>query len=497
MNHSVELEAPAPKTPQWSLPLRAATLVPLWAAVAIGLLILIRAIPGRATKWDYSIYYSSALAMREGMNPYIADLTPLARSRGFELGKINHATDPPTFVMCFVPLTLLAPRAGFYVWTAINAFAFLLALVLLVRWTLGLGRDAALAVTALTILFPPVIDHLVWGQNKMLVLLMFVLMLRWMERGRDAAAGLILAFATLLRAFPLLLVGYLILIKRWRAVAYTMVGLAVGGLATVALVGVGSTLSFVVAPGYLTERWREALPSNIALGPSVLRMFWYFFGMPLGATLQWASKATSLVAEVALLAFTVRATIAETFQRRSRRTRVHFVDHDCDPCFAHFMVLLPGATGDSDGKAERRRGERQDQPPRTVGRSRSLRARMALFCRDRPAFAGTRAASEHARLAPRCLTGGTTGLSLALLVRYRSGSSRPGDRTGSGFASGTFATDARAYTVSERAGWIPAEHGTRTRPSLLWHTMLEAAVWAWHSSCEAELCRGTYALRLS
>jgi hypothetical protein len=92
-----------------------------------------------------------------------------------------------------------------------------------------------------------------------------------------------------------------------------MVGLAVGGLVTVAVVGAGSTLSFVLAPGYLTERWREALPSNIALGPSVLRMFWYFFGVPLGITLQWASKATSLVAEVALLAFTVKATIARPF----------------------------------------------------------------------------------------------------------------------------------------------------------------------------------------
>ena len=70
------------------------------------------ALPGRANKWDYSIYYSSALAMRQGMNPYTTDLTPLAHSLGFELDKINHATDPPTFVMCFVPLTLLAPRLG-------------------------------------------------------------------------------------------------------------------------------------------------------------------------------------------------------------------------------------------------------------------------------------------------------------------------------------------------------------------------------------------------
>ena len=310
MRRSDEIDSSTAETLRWSSPLRAAVLIPLWAAVAIDVLMLLHALPGRATKWDYSIYYSSALAMREGMNPYTADLTPLAHSLGLELGKINHATDPPTFVMCFVPLTLLTPSAGFYVWSAINALAFVFALVLLFRWTSGLSRDTALAIAAVTILFPPIVDHLAWGQNKMLVLLMFVLMLHWMERGKDAAAGLILALATLLRAFPFLLIGYLILMKRWRAVAYTMVGLAVGGLITLALAGVASTLSFVLAPGYLTERWREALPSNIALGPSVLRMFWYFFGVHLGITLEWAQKATALAVELALLGLTVKATLA-------------------------------------------------------------------------------------------------------------------------------------------------------------------------------------------
>lgn len=296
--------------PERSLLLRFAVLIPLWAAVVIEVVIILAALPGRAQKWDYSVYYTSALAMREGINPYTADLTPLAHSLGFELDKINHATDPPTFVMCFVPLTLLPTRPGFYVWTAINALAFLVSLVLLFRWTPGLSRDGALAVAGLMILFPPVVDHLAWGQNKMLVLLMFVLMLRWMERGKDAAAGLILAFATLLRAFPLLLVGYLILMKRWRALAYTMVGLAAGGLITVALVGAGRCFSFLLAPGYLTQQWALALPGNIALPTTVSRMFWYFFGVHPAAAVDWARRVTSWAAELALLGLTVKATLA-------------------------------------------------------------------------------------------------------------------------------------------------------------------------------------------
>src|SRR5690242_9440212 len=281
MSGAFDTEIAAVKAPERSLLLRI-LLVPIWTAVAIETLILVRALPARVHKWDYSIYYSSALAMRKGMNPYTTDLTSLARAQGFELGKINHATDPPTFVMCFVPLTLLPPRAGFYVWTGINVFAFLASVVLLFRWTPGLNLDFSLAIAGLAILFPPVVDHLIFGQNKMLVLLMFVLMLRWLEQGYDARAGFALALASLLRAFPILLILYLVVIKRWRAVFYTILGLGIGGLLTLGLSGIETTFSFLLAPRYLTEQRWEALPGNIALGPTISRMFWYAFGMHLG-----------------------------------------------------------------------------------------------------------------------------------------------------------------------------------------------------------------------
>lgn len=284
-------------------------LVGLWSAVGLWMLMLAAALPTRATKWDYSIYYTSGLAMRRGMNAYTADLTPLARSVGFDLGKINHATDPPTFVLCLEPLSLLSPRTGFWVWTGINALAFLAALVLLLRWTPGLGGEAAWIVAAIVLLFPPIADHLVWGQNKMLLLLILVLMMRWMEQGKDAAAGLMLALGSLLRAFPLLLIVYLVLLKRWRVVWYTMIGLAAGGLATLALLGVGRSFSFLHALNLLTERRWITLPGNIALASLVSRVFWYFLGTPLGPAMEWVRRAASLAAQFIVLGFTIKATI--------------------------------------------------------------------------------------------------------------------------------------------------------------------------------------------
>jgi hypothetical protein len=88
-----------------------------------------------------------------------------------------------------------------------------------------------------------------------------------------------------------------------------MVGLVAGGLVTVALVGVSHCVSFLLASGYLTQQWAQALPGNIALPTTVSRMFWYFFGIHLGATLDWARRATASAAELALLGLTVKATV--------------------------------------------------------------------------------------------------------------------------------------------------------------------------------------------
>ena len=313
MNRSAEVDISVRRAfapPESHVMVRAGLLVVLWTAVGLEILVLILALPPRATKWDYTIYYTSASAMRQGMNPYTADLTALANGFGFDLGKIYHATDPPTFVLLFEPLTFLSPHAAFWAWTGINAASFLIALVLLLRSTPGLSRDAAVAVAALAMIYPPVVDHLIWGQNKMLVLLMLVLMLRWMEQGKDAAAGWILAFAILLRAFPLFLVGYLLLTRRWRVLSYTIVGLAVGGLITIIFVGAGRSLSFLLAPGYLTEQWRESLPGNIAIGPSLSRLFWYLYGTHLGAAQELARKFTSCAAQLAVIGFTIKATLS-------------------------------------------------------------------------------------------------------------------------------------------------------------------------------------------
>lgn len=293
---------------------RPSMLVILWLAVLMHGLVTARELPGRANRFDFSIYYASGLALRKNLNPYRIDLSTVAPKLHLEITPIYHATDPPTFLLCFEPLTLLPLHTAYWLWIGINFAAFLAALFLLLGPRSGLGARMAWALAALAFLYPPVGDHFFYGQNKLLVLLMLAMMMRWMEDGHDSAAGLILALAGLLRGFPLLLVGYLALRRKWRALAYTAAGVSSGGVLTLALVGVPYSLSFVFAGMHEVTLDRFlVLPINVALPSFISQLFWYGAaagGISAGAGFEVLRRATVVIAELVLLGFTVKATLS-------------------------------------------------------------------------------------------------------------------------------------------------------------------------------------------
>jgi alpha-1,2-mannosyltransferase len=172
----------------------------------------------------------------------------------------------------------------------------------------GLGVWPTLAVVALALLYPPVGEHFFYGQNKIFVLLMLALMVRWMAGGHDAPAGLILGVAVLMRGFPLLLVGYLLLRRRWRAIAYTVLGIVAGGLATIAILGLPQTLSFSHGLQTVTMPRLLAVPINVSLGAFVSRMYWYSIDPGPGLS-NLVRRLLVVAAQLGVLALTVKATI--------------------------------------------------------------------------------------------------------------------------------------------------------------------------------------------
>jgi hypothetical protein len=296
-------------------------MVVLWVLAGLWALAIFANVHARVNKWDFSHYYLSASALRHGENPYTIDLAPMGATLGLQVDEINHATYPPTFLLCFEPLTLMRPAPAYWTWFGLNVLALGLAFFLLLQDD-GFDFATGTSLVALAILYPPLLNHFKFAQSQIVILVCLVLMMRSLKSGDNALAGLMLAFASLLRVFPVLMVGYRIVEKKWRALGWAISGLAICGLLTLAFVGVTRSLSFIGMFGLITSRHWYDQSGNLSVSATVSRIFWYTFGNSLSPALDILRRGASAAAELAILSITVRVTVSHSQKGEDLDTRV-------------------------------------------------------------------------------------------------------------------------------------------------------------------------------
>lgn len=265
------------------------------------------------TQWydlDFSHYYCWALALRTGIDPYTADLVPMAARLGLKTGAFR-ANYPPTFLLCFEPLTLLRPEVAYWIWTGFNFILLLASLATLFAGS-GIGELEMVVLVALGIYYEPVSENFFWAQAQIILLLLLALNFRWARAGRDMAAGLALAAAVLLKAFPLILLLHFALARRTRVVVWTLVGIAAGGIITLLILG---PVAFeFLHPGTTTsDMWWK---SGLAVSASITRIFFAVFGVPLSLGANLARIALISAAVIWCMGLGTRATIVSS--RRGR-----------------------------------------------------------------------------------------------------------------------------------------------------------------------------------
>src|SRR5271155_4357246 len=287
-----------------------AILAVVWICALLVLTGTLTKMPDQWHRRDFSNYYESAWALRHGIDPYATNLTPIGAQLGLETNWLVHASETPPFLLCFEPPTRMRPRVAFWIWIAINFSALAIAMYLLLARRPGLTGRTALLLAALMLMSAPVNLNFYWGQSQLIVLALMVAAMRAMERERDGAAGVLIAASTLLRAYPLLLVGYFVLRRKWRAVIFAAAGIAAGGLATVALLGWSQTLSFIHGAVRLTDYSVVNRVDNLSLGPFVSRMFWSLTATMPGSSADWIRRAAIATADILVLGVTIRATLA-------------------------------------------------------------------------------------------------------------------------------------------------------------------------------------------
>jgi hypothetical protein len=260
----------------------------------------------RAEQEDFAVYYVLGEELRHGVNPYTTLFVTRAKQEGFTIHDIRRGTDPPTFLTIFVFLSRMPLLSAYAVWLLINLACLAIALFLLLRPTFYIDPISALILAGFAILYPPITFHFWFGQSKLPVVLLMVLMMRCMERGRDAWAGLSLALGALLRLFPLAIIGYLLLQRRWKTFAWTFVGLVTGSLFTVAFTGVDKYLAFFVSlPSLTHDLWRRDISSYCFIA-----MEMWSLESHLGPVTELVDRGVFYLLDLIILVVTVRATLA-------------------------------------------------------------------------------------------------------------------------------------------------------------------------------------------
>jgi hypothetical protein len=193
---------------------------------------------------------------------------------------------PPPFAVAFIPFALLGAQAGFYAWTALLIACVVTAIALLpVSTTLRWGM------LLLAGLSWPVLYSIKLGQVGPILLLLFVLGWRWLDR--PVGLGSTIGVGTLIKVQPALLGVWALLTGRPRAALVAAGVVVVSVLVTLPLVGLTAWSDYVTLLRTVSEP--VTTPHNFTVG-AVL----YQAGVaPETATLvQWAVVVATLVAVV-------------------------------------------------------------------------------------------------------------------------------------------------------------------------------------------------------
>ena len=317
-----------------------------WVLALLWLLVVVYAarfvvfkLPTPPAFTDFNHYYVASLALRTGSNPYRTRYDALATSLGLNLSGLDLENRPPTLLLFFEPLTRLSPHTAYWVWICISFAALVIALCLLL-WDTALDARQALLFGALLFLYPPVYEHFYFANFQIVISLLIVIAIFCMRRDADRWAGLSLALATALKAFPMMLAFYLLCRNRWRALSWMVMGGVIIGLFTLWDVGLVS-LSFLSTFGFTTSRRCLEVPAYFSVSSVVSRLFWQE-NMPLSPSIDTIRRIVIAVVELAVLVLTISATSEVSLDRCWRAlslwvTAMILLSPIAEP---HYLVML-------------------------------------------------------------------------------------------------------------------------------------------------------------
>jgi hypothetical protein len=184
---------------------------------------------------------------------------------------------PPPSIFLFLPLGWFDLQTALIFWYVMQSVILGLTIVLLWKWLLReQGWIGLLGVTSLVFMMRPTLLTLQFAQTNYLLLLTLVLFLVDKDKPRS---GVWLALSILVKPFMGALVLYLVIRRRWRALATTIVSLAVASAITILVFGTDTFFSYFQGSSIQQlPDWIYTEPTNQSLLAAILRVTQYDFG---------------------------------------------------------------------------------------------------------------------------------------------------------------------------------------------------------------------------
>lgn len=205
----------------------------------------------RYRRQDFSRYYSDTMAVKHGVDPYLRKET-------------TQIAYPPAFYLAFTPLTLVPPTTAHWIWEGIQIISLAAAIVIALREAgIPISSEFALCVFALSFLFPPLQTSLHYGQPTSLLLLLLVASWSQSRHGDDIAAGALLASAVLLKAFPWVMAGYVIMRRRWTVLGWAAAFAVFISICLIGTYGIKFNLDFL-ENAHVQNIWLDR-PRNLSV----------------------------------------------------------------------------------------------------------------------------------------------------------------------------------------------------------------------------------------
>ena len=299
--------------------------VGIYIVGSIGLACLalaVRYLPHGARRLDFNVYYACAVALRRGMDPYAIDLRLFTRQLNLSPALFSYPADTPTFILATEPLAFFSVYTAYAIWTLASLLCVGASLFMLFGPSARLGRGTALLFSLGALGFTPLVLNLSLSQSQTFLMFGVMLFYRMLQRGRDRWAGALLAILGLLRGFPFALGGHLLAHRKWPAIVFSAITFGAGVALTVMLLGWDVVEHFLRMIGIVGgNEWLSLKPSseiagfNVSLNAFVDRPLMLLFGLYLSPTARMIHRAIIVMADIAILAATLRATAAASIER--------------------------------------------------------------------------------------------------------------------------------------------------------------------------------------